>query len=135
MISVSLCSVYQREKTSEGRKRRKRHEREEPSLRLHGCQRKAVHQTMRMLDQNDLTWYAFYIDILPMGKPRGLPLSRAGFPASRRPARIGFHRSWSYSLSTGSHRKPCGQNVTCGIDITVMLDATFGASPETNIKR
>src|SRR6266567_1695186 len=70
-----------------------------------------------------------------MGKPRGLPLSRAGFPASRRPARIGFHRSWSYSLSTGSHRKPCGQNVLCSIDITVMLDTTFGACPEADIKR
>src|SRR5437764_2988122 len=70
-----------------------------------------------------------------MGKPRGLPLSRVRFPASRRPARFGFHRSWSDSLSTGSHRKPCGQNVSRSIDITVVLDATCGASPETNIKR
>src|SRR6184192_3146188 len=47
---------------------------------------------------------------------------------------MGFHRSWSDSLSTGSHRKPCGQNVLCSIDITVMLDTTCGACPETDIK-
>src|SRR5947207_195580 len=75
------------------------------------------------------------VDILPMGKPRGLPPSRVGFPASRRPAGIGFHRSWSYSLSTGRHRKPCGQHIFSGIDISVMLDATLGTCPVTNIKR
>ena len=29
-------------------------------LRLHCCHRKLVSQAMRMLDRNDLTWYAFY---------------------------------------------------------------------------
>jgi hypothetical protein len=29
-------------------------------MRLHGCNRKLVRQARRMLDQNDLTWYAFY---------------------------------------------------------------------------
>src|SRR6266480_3290228 len=76
-----------------------------------------------------------FLDILPMGKPRGLPLSRVGFPASRRRARFGFHRTWSYSLSTGRHRKPCGQHIFRSIDITVMLDAALGTCPGTDIKR
>src|SRR6266852_4744789 len=75
------------------------------------------------------------IDILPMGKPRGLPPSRVGFPASQRRARFGFHRTWSYSLSTGRHRKPCGQHIFRSIDITVMLDAALGTCPGTDIKR
>jgi hypothetical protein len=75
------------------------------------------------------------IDILPMGKPRGLPPSRVGFPASRRRARFGFHRTWSYSLSTGRHRKPCGQHIFSSIDITVMLNAALGTCPGTDIKR
>src|SRR5713101_1766436 len=75
------------------------------------------------------------IDILPMGKPRGLPPSRVGFPASRRRARFGFHRTWSYSLSTGRHRKPCGQHIFRSIEITVMLDAALGTCPGTDIKR
>jgi hypothetical protein len=36
-----------------------------------------------------------------MGKPRGLPPSRVGFPASARRAFYGTIRIWSYSLSTG----------------------------------
>src|SRR5712691_11704883 len=75
------------------------------------------------------------IDILPMGKPRGLPPSRVGFPASRRRARFGFLRTWSYSRSTGRHRKPCGQHIFRSIDITVMLDAALGKCPGTDIKR
>src|SRR5712691_3921911 len=75
------------------------------------------------------------VDILPMGKPRGLLPSRVGFPASRRRARFGFHRTWSYSLSTGRHRKPCGQHIFRSIDITVMLDAALGTCPGTHIKR
>src|SRR6266480_2900434 len=77
-----------------------------------------------------------------MGKPRGLPAPQAGFPpsrvafpVSRRRARFGFHRTWSYSLSTGRHRKPCGQHIFRSIDITVMLDATLRTCPGTDIKR
>src|SRR6266566_7925071 len=70
-----------------------------------------------------------------MSKPRGLPPSRVGFPASRRLAGIGFHRTWSYSLSTGRHREPGGQHIFRSIEITVMLDAALGTCPGTDIKR
>src|SRR3989440_1327719 len=72
--------------------------------------------------------------MLPIGKPRGLPLSRVGFPASRRRAWLSFRSPRSYGLSTGSHGKPCRQNVLSCIDITIMGYATFGACPVTNIK-
>src|SRR6266568_3804697 len=70
-----------------------------------------------------------------MGKPRGRPPSRVGFPASRRRAWLSFRPPRSYGLSTGSHGKPCRQNVLCSIDITIMGYATLGACPVTNIKR
>src|SRR5712691_12519865 len=41
------------------------------------------------------------IDILPMAKARGFPLSRVSFPASTRRAFYDTMRIWSYSLSTG----------------------------------
>src|SRR6266568_2235650 len=70
-----------------------------------------------------------------MGKPRGRPPSRVGFPASRRRAWLSFRPPRSYGLSTGSHGKPCRQNVLRCVDITIMGYATLGACPVTNIKR
>jgi hypothetical protein len=32
-------------------------------------------------------------------------------------------------------RTSCGKNVVCGIDVTIMLDATLRAGPGANIKR
>src|SRR5712691_5346067 len=75
------------------------------------------------------------IDILPMGKPRGLPPSRVGFPASRRCACASFRPSRSDHLSTGRSCESHSQNVLCRIDIAVMGYATFGTCPMTNIKR
>ena len=68
-------------------------------------------------------------DILPRLKRGGFLLSLRGFPASLRLAWLGFHRTGSYGLSTGSNRKSCGQHIFCCIDITIMLDATFRAYP------
>src|SRR3989440_4313123 len=76
-----------------------------------------------------------FVDILPMGKPRGRPPSRVGFPASRRRAWLSFRPPRSYGLSTGSHGKPCRQNVLRCVDITIMGYATLRACPVTNIKR
>ncbi len=74
-------------------------------------------------------------DILPRLKRGGFLLSLRGFPASLRLAWLGFHRTGSYGLSTGSNREPRGQNVLCSIDITVMGYATFRTHPGTDIKR
>src|ERR1700682_5020485 len=75
------------------------------------------------------------LDILPIAKARGVLSSRRGFPASSRRAWFGFHRPRSDRLSTGSHPESRSQNVVCSIDITVMDDTTFGARPDTYIKR
>src|SRR6266496_3067328 len=74
-------------------------------------------------------------DISPWLQARGFLSSLRGFPASLRLASFGFHRTWSYSLSTGSNREPRGQNVLCRIEIPIMDDATLRARPATNIKR
>jgi hypothetical protein len=68
---------------------------------------------------------------MPQG--RGFLSSLRGFPASLRLAWLGFHRTRSYGLSTGSHRESRGQNVLCGIDITVMGYAAFRTNPVTDI--
>src|ERR1700730_15808016 len=70
-----------------------------------------------------------------MGKPRGYPPSRVGFPTSRRCACASFRPSRSDHLSTGRSCESHSQNVLCSIDITVMSYATFGTCPMTNIKR
>jgi len=41
----------------------------------------------------------------------------------------------SYVRSTDYHRKPCGENIICGIDISVVVRPTFRAVPLPNIKR
>src|SRR5712691_10207953 len=69
-----------------------------------------------------------------MGKPRGRPPSRVGFPASRRCACASFRPSRSDHLSTGRSCESHSQNVLCRIEITVMGYATFGTCPVTNIK-
>src|SRR6266571_2379514 len=40
----------------------------------------------------------------------------------------------SYIASTGRRREPLGQNVSSGIDITIVCHAAFGTSPLTNIQ-
>src|SRR5437588_716267 len=76
-----------------------------------------------------------FIDILPLAKTRGFQESLLGFPASRRLAGFGFHRTRSYSLSTGfKYRESHGMYVLCSVDITIMGDAALRASPEPNIK-
>src|SRR6184192_3997285 len=72
--------------------------------------------------------------MLPMGKPRGRPPSRVGFPASRRCACASFRPSRSDHLSTGRSCESHSQNVSSCIDIAVMSYAAFGACPVTNIK-
>src|SRR5260221_12958043 len=61
--------------------------------------------------------------------------SRARFPASTRCAQTSFRPPRSYHLFTGRHRKPCGQNVLGGVDVTVMQYAAFRACPNTDSKR
>src|SRR6266516_5391538 len=73
--------------------------------------------------------------ILPMPEGRGFLPSLRGFPVSSRCASVGFRRPWSYHLSTGIHRKPCGKNVSGSIDITVVVGPTCGTRPRTHIKR
>ncbi|GAP96935.1 hypothetical protein NIES2104_34820 [Leptolyngbya sp. NIES-2104] len=41
----------------------------------------------------------------------------------------------SYVRSTDFHRKPCGKNVLCRVDISVMVHPTVWAVPLTNIQR
>ena len=41
----------------------------------------------------------------------------------------------SYVRSTDYHRKPCGENILCGIDISVVVRPTFRAIPLSDIKR
>jgi len=41
----------------------------------------------------------------------------------------------SYTRSTDDYRKSCGENILCGIDISVMVSATSWAIPFPNIKR
>ena len=41
----------------------------------------------------------------------------------------------SYVCSTDFDRKPCGKNILCGVDISVMVCATIRAAPFTNIQR
>jgi len=78
---------------------------------------------------------SIFIDILcPLKGDRLLP-SREGFPASLSLARVGFHRPWSYGLSTGRHREPRGQHIFCGIDITIVDRLTLRTRPDTDIKR
>src|SRR2546427_11270652 len=76
-----------------------------------------------------------YCDISPRLEAGGFLSSLRGFPASRRLAWLGFHRPRSYGLSTGSNRESHGQNVLCSIDVAVMMNATFRASPRSDIKR
>jgi hypothetical protein len=68
------------------------------------------------------------LDILPTAKAGGFPLSRAGFPASSRLAWIGFHRSGSYSLSTGIDCESHSKDIVCCIDVSIMVNTT----PEKN---
>jgi hypothetical protein len=62
-----------------------------------------------------------------MAEARGFLSSLRGFPASLRLARLGFHRTRSYSFSTGSNRESRGQDVLCSIEITVMDYAALRA--------
>src|SRR5919199_1351451 len=41
----------------------------------------------------------------------------------------------SYVRSTDYHRKPCGENIICGVDISVMVRPTFRTIPLSDIKR
>jgi hypothetical protein len=41
----------------------------------------------------------------------------------------------SYGSSTDYHRKPCGENILCGVDISVVMCPTFWTIPLSNIKR
>src|SRR4028119_2177551 len=41
----------------------------------------------------------------------------------------------SYVRSTDYHRKPCGENILCGINVSVMVRSTFWTIPLPNIKR
>ncbi len=76
------------------------------------------------------------VDILPTALAGGLLLSRGGFPASLRFAWLGFHRTRSYSLSTGfKYRESHGMYITSSIEIAVMDNTTFRACPDANIKR
>ncbi len=74
-------------------------------------------------------------DISPCLKGRGFSSSRTRVSCfnGSRPTNTGPNRS--YAPSTGRHREPLGQNVSCSIDIPVMADATFRADPRTYIKR
>src|SRR6266853_5981833 len=72
-----------------------------------------------------------YIDILPTAQAGGFPLSPRGFPVSTRRARFGFHRP-----SAGfKYRESHGMDVLRGIEISLVLGATFGAHPFTDSKR
>ena len=41
----------------------------------------------------------------------------------------------SYARSTDYHRKPCGENILCGIDISVVMCPTLWTIPLPNIER
>lgn len=41
----------------------------------------------------------------------------------------------SYVRSTDYYRKPCGENIVCGIDVSVVVGSTFWTIPFPNIKR
>ena len=41
----------------------------------------------------------------------------------------------SYVRSTDYHRKPCGENILCGVDVSVVVRPTFRAVPLSLIKR
>ncbi len=64
------------------------------------------------------------IDILPTTQVGGFLSSPRGFPASSNRARVGFHRPWSYRLSTGSHGQSRRQNVFCGLGEVLVIQAS-----------
>src|SRR5260370_12902379 len=75
------------------------------------------------------------VDILPTTQAGGFLSSPRGFPASLRAARFGFHRPWSYPLSTGfKYRKPHGMDVLSPLDISIVMSATLSAPPRTDSK-
>lgn len=41
----------------------------------------------------------------------------------------------SYVRSTDYHRKPCGENIICGINVSVMVGSTLWTIPFPDIKR
>jgi hypothetical protein len=41
----------------------------------------------------------------------------------------------SYVRFTDYHRKPCGENILCGVDVSVVVRPTFGTIPLSDIKR
>src|SRR6266699_2825087 len=66
-------------------------------------------------------WSGAIVDILSRVNTERFPLSLRGLPASSRCASSGFRPSRSYHLSTGSHGLPSRQNISCCVDITIMV--------------
>src|SRR6266516_3692404 len=94
-----------------------------------------LHRNLTDWLMNHSLWISITRDISPWLQARGLLSSLRGFPTSLRLAWLSFCPSRSYSLSIGSHRESRGQNVLCGIAITVMDHPTCGAYPRADIKR